>query len=314
MNLKIFKSPLPYLALLIAHLIWGANFVIVKVTLEEIPVMTMLFLRFFFAFLLLLPFLVVHEKKERRIKFEDITKFFLVGLLLIVFNNAFGYEGLNQTSAINASTLTLIIPILSVVGGWWFLKEKIYWINLMGVVAGLLGGLTLIGLPLIFIGGFPYENLIGNMMILISGMFFVAGSIISRGLLKLYKPMVVTAGVFFVGAVSFFIPAVIDYINDPLWVQNITVLGILGMIYITIMSTICAYLLITWGLLRVGVIKTNLFHYIEPAIAATIAVPLLGERISYSFIIGTCLVVLGVYWGTLGKSEHHHTHNKHHRM
>jgi len=73
MSSQILSKPLPYIALIIAHLIWGANFVVAKVTLEEFPPMSLAFLRFSIASLLLIPFLLtvkvsIPNPKPRLIK------------------------------------------------------------------------------------------------------------------------------------------------------------------------------------------------------------------------------------------------------
>ncbi|MBI2021659.1 DMT family transporter [Candidatus Daviesbacteria bacterium] len=124
MSSEIFKKPLPYLALLIAHLIWGANFVVAKISLEQIPVMSLGFLRFALAFLLIAPFLITLPKEERKIKIEHLPRLFLVGVFMISINIVFFYEGMLKTSAINASVLSMSIPIISVIGGWWFLNPE----------------------------------------------------------------------------------------------------------------------------------------------------------------------------------------------
>ncbi|MCL4365991.1 DMT family transporter, partial [Patescibacteria group bacterium] len=65
MSSQILKKPIPYLVLLFAHLIWGANFVVAKVTLQEFPPMSLAFLRFAFASLLLAPFFLAETKKVK---------------------------------------------------------------------------------------------------------------------------------------------------------------------------------------------------------------------------------------------------------
>jgi drug/metabolite transporter (DMT)-like permease len=312
MRSRILKSPLPYLALIIAHTIWGANFAVAKLTLREFPVMSLGFLRFAFACILLIPFLLAENRKVR-IRVEHLPKLVLIGLSLVTFNIVFFYLGLLNSTAINASALQLIIPLLSIVGCWIFLREKIYRINLFGILLGFVGTLIIIGLPLIFIGDLSGKTLLGNFLLILSSISFVIGAIMSRKMLKFYPPLVITTIAFLVGMLSFLLPAVNDYLVDPAWVNKVTVLGVLGLLYISILSSVSAYFLFQWALERVGVIQANIFQYFEPAIAVAIAVPFLGERISFSFIVGTVLVILGVYWGTLGKPEHHHPHHKHHR-
>lgn len=312
MKSQLFKKPWPYLALLVAHLIWGANFVVSKVTLMEFPVNSLAFFRFALAALLILPFILILPKEHRTVKMENFPKLLAIGIFMVAFSILLFFEGLKRTTAINASVLMMSVPVISVLFGWWFLKEKIFVVNLFGILMGLLGAVVVIGLPILFTGNINPSHLIGNVIILLSSVSFVTGAMFSKQMLKIYPAIFITWFAFVTGALVFLLPAIIDFIRNPAWIENITVLGILGLLYIVILSSISAFFLMNWGMSKTDLTQANLFQYIEPAVAATLAAPLLGERISYSFIIGTCLIVLGVYWGTIGKSEHHHSHYKHH--
>lgn len=309
---KILTSPIPYLALLLAHLIWGANFVVAKVTLQEFPMHTLAFLRFALASLLLAPFFLAETKKVK-IKQKDLPKLIAVGIFIITFNISFFFAGIQKTTAINASILTLIIPMLSVILGWIFLKEKVYIINLLGIVFGLIGALIIIGLPQIILGNFSADTLLGNILMILASVSWVIGATLSRQVLKIYPSLIVTAIAFLVGVVTFFPPAVREYLVDPSWPNRITTLGLLGLAYMTALSSISAYFLFEWALAKTSLVAADLFQYIEPFIAAALAVTLLGERISFSFIVGAVLIALGVYWGTFAK-EAHHRHHKAHRV
>lgn len=311
--LHLLKTPWPYVALLVAHIIWGANTVVVKITLNEFPVMSLNFIRFGLATLLIIPFLLNVDKKSLKVKFTDWPRIILASFLMVSATIALSYEGIKHTTAINASVLMLVIPILSVLGGWFFLKEHVYWANILGVLVGLIGSLVIIGLPLLFFGTFSGKNLLGDGLVFLAGVSFTAGTIVAKKVLDKYSALLITAISFFVGFLSFSIPTGLEYYRDPSWISSVTLLGILGLLYITILASVCAFFLMEWGLKKTDVIKANLFQYVEPAVTATIALPILGERISFSFIIGTILVVLGVYWGTLGKPHHHRLLHRHHR-
>lgn len=313
MNSEILKKPVFYLAIIAAHIIWGGNYVFAKITLEEIPVMSLGFLRYGLASLLIIPFLLSLEGKDKKVRIDHLPKLVFGALLIACINIAFFYMGLKRTTAIDASVLELSIPVISVIAGWWFLKEKIYSANLVGIIISLLGALSVIGIPLLFFGNFSAKQLSGNLLILASSISFVIGSMIFKSMLKTYKPVVLTAVTFLIATVAFALPALMEYLQNPGWILKVSILGIFGLIYITVLSSICAYFLLLWGLNRIPLSHANMIQYLEPAVAATLAVPLLGERISFSFIIGTCLIILGVYWGTLGKDEHHHIRHKHHR-
>lgn len=310
MSSKIFTKPWPYLALFIAHFIWGINFVVAKVTLQEFPTYSLAFLRFAFASLLIAPFFIAQTKKVR-IKLADLPKLVTIGICMVTFNIAFFFAGIQKTTAIDASVLTLVIPMLSVLVGWWFLKEHVYIINLVGIGMGLLGAIVIIGLPQILTGTYSPNKLIGNLLIILASVSWVIGVTISRKLLKTYSSLEVTGVIFLVGVATFFIPAVSELIKDPSWPSRISTLGFLGLLYMTLLSSISAYFLFEWGLSRTSIITADLFQYLEPFVASAFAVLVLGEIISNSFIIGAVLITVGVYFGTFAKEAHHRF--RHHR-
>lgn len=312
MSSQILTKPWPYIALILAHLIWGGNFVVAKVTLQEFPPMSLAFLRFSFACLFLAPFFFSQSKKVKIDK-KDLPSLITVGIFIITLNIAFFFEGIKRTTAIDASVLTLIIPILSVLLGWGYFKEKIYLINLLGIFLSLVGALVIIGLPQLLTGSISTQMLLGNILVILASISWVIGAAFSKQMLKKYPSLTVTAIAFMVGAVVMFIPATLEYLENPSWPQQITVLGLFGLTYMILLSSISAYFLFEWGLSKTSIIAADLFQYIEPFVASFLAVMILAERITVSFIIGAGLIAVGVFLGTLAK-EAHYRHHKAHRI
>lgn len=296
---------MPYIALILAHTIWGVHFVITKITLQEFPPFSLAFFRFAFACIFLAPFFFAQTKKVK-IKKEHLPKLVATGIFIITLNIAFFFTGIQRTDAISASVITLSIPILSVILGWWFLKEKIFLINLLGVILGLIGAIVIIGLP-------DPTKILGNFLILLASVSFVIGAIFSRQMLKIYPSLTVTAFAFLVGLITFFPLAALEYFQNPGWTDKVTMLGIFGLIFMVLLSSISAYFLFEWGLAKTSLIRADLFQYIEPLWAASLAVMILGEQISVPYMVGAVLIALGVYLGTLAK-EPHHRHHKTHRI
>lgn len=274
--------------------------------------MSLALLRFALASFLLAPFFIAESKKVRIDK-KDLPKLIAIGILIITLNITFFFEGIKRTTAINASVLTLIIPMLSVLFGWWFLKEKVFLVNLLGIVMGLLGALVIAGVPQLFTGGISSQIMTGNILIILASLSWVIGAIISKKILKNYSFLVITAIAFLVGTVTFFVPAGIEYSQNPNWISEVTTLGVLGLTFMVLLSSISAYFLFEWGLSKTSVTMADLFQYIEPFVATALAVIVLGERMSTSFIIGAVLIVIGAFLGTLAK-EAHHRHHKAHRI
>lgn len=308
---------MPYIALILAHTIWGAHFVVSKITLQEFPVYTLAFFRFAFASLFLAPFFLSQTReslpagKRIKIKARDIPSLVAVGIFIITLNISFFFTGIKLTDATSASVITLIIPVLSVILGWWFLKEKIFLVNILGVILGLVGALIIIGIPQIFFGSINPTKLLGNFLVFLASVSFVVGAVFSRQMLKKYPSLVVTAFAFFVGLISFLPMSVYEYLQDPGWTYKVTTLGIFGVIFMVLLSSISAYFLFEWGLAKTSIVKADLFQYIEPLVASSLAIVILGESISFALIIGALLIIAGVLFGTLAKEPHHRFHKTH---
>lgn len=304
MSSQILIKPLPYIALLLAHLIWGGNFIVAKITLQEFPPSTLAFFRFALACLLIAPFFYAETRKVK-IDRNDLPKLISIGILIITLNITFFFQGITKTTAIHASVLTLIIPMLSVLLGWLFLKEKIYLINLGGILLGLIGAVIIVGLPQIISGSFSSEVLIGNVLIIMAAISWVVGSVFSKEMLKKYPSLTVTGIAFLIGTITFIVPAVNEYIQNPGWPTKVTALGGMGLAYMTILSSISAYFLFEWGLAKTNVVTSNLFQYIEPFIASFLAILILSETLTIELFVGIILISIGVTLGTLAKEIHH---------
>ena len=129
--------------------------------------------------------------------------------------------------------------------------------------------------------------------------------------MKKYPSLVVTTIAFEVGMITFTPSFILEYLQNPSWPDQITMLGLLGLIYMTILSSISAYFLFEWGLSRTSVAAADLFQYIEPFLAAVLAVAILNEEIPPIFAFGALLIILGVYLGTFAKERHHRYHKAH---
>jgi len=284
--------------------------VVAKVTLQEFPPMSLALLRFALASLFLAPFFFAQTKKVKIDK-KDLPSLVGIGVFIITLNIAFFFEGIKRTTAIDASVLTLIIPILSVIIGWVYFKEKIYLANLIGIVVAFLGAIILIGLPQFFTGTVSGQVLLGNILIILSSLSWVIGAVISKKMLQKYPSLTVTAIAFMVGTIAMLIPAGMEYLNNPSWPSQVTILGLLGLTYITLLSSISAYFLFEWGLAKTTISAADLFQYIEPFVASFLAVTILGEVISTSFLTGGFLIAIGVFLGTVAKVTHRRHHKAH---
>src|SRR3989338_6745184 len=92
-----------------------------KLTLTEIPIFSLAFIRMLAASLIL----AVLISKKLTIKKADWPNFILAAIAVVTLNLSFFFLGLKLTDAINASFLVASVPILTIFAAHFYLKEKI---------------------------------------------------------------------------------------------------------------------------------------------------------------------------------------------
>lgn len=297
----------PYIAVFVAHFLWGINFLVAKLTLQEIPLMSLAFLRFTLAVIFILPFLLT-DKSSLKVDKEDIPRLIIIGALMVSLNIGLFFAGLERTTITSAAVLTMTTPIFSILLAWWFLKEKVYLKNLGGIALGLIGALLVIDLPSFFSGNtLSSQNMIGNILIALASMCWVVGAILSKKMLKKYSTLTITFVMFLVGSATFLIPAVNEYLQNPGWVYQITPVGISGILFMTLCSSISAFFLFEWGMSRIGVTRANFFQYFEPFVAGSLGILVLGEKAGIMFLVGGILIAIGAYFSTHRQEAHKHS-------
>lgn len=293
------------LALIIANVIWGAGSPIFKIALENIPLFTLAFFRFFLGAIILLLllrsniFFAVHERKDL---------YLLIGYALsgITFNIIFFFLGLEHTLAINAGVIVSSAPIMTFFFALFFLKEKFVSKKFIGMIIGLFGMGVIIFEPLIRVG--LDGSVKGNLFILIATVGSVVAIIIGRDLFKRYNPLMLTFWAFTISSATFFPLAVLDFFQHPLLVQALDIRGITGVLWGAFLSSAAAYSLQAWGLSKITATDTAMFTYIDPVAAAVLSVILLHEPITWPFVAGGLLIFGGI--GIAEGRLHYHPFHK----
>lgn len=302
--MKLFKKYLPYIALATAAVIWGANTPIMKVTMLYVPVFSLAFLRFFIASLILLPFVY----KQLHFQRKDWFSLFLCSFLGITILITLYFFGLKLTSALNAGVIGGTMPILSLVFASFFLNEKMTKKVIIGAILGLLGILVIVGKDLLT-RGLDISPL-GDVLIFLSNIAFAAYITLSKKLSKTYSPLTITFFIFFVGSL-FFLPGVFaDLSLNPFWYATMPVGAYIGILYGILFSGLIAFSLWQYGLSKISEGKSGFFLYISPVVTSIIAIVFLSEIVTEEFLIGTLLIVIGLF---VAEAHLGHKHPHHHK-
>lgn len=288
------RKPSPaFIFLITATIIWGATAPIMKLTLTEVPVFSLGFIRQLAAAIIFFPFVAKDLKIER----ADIKPLIIATLLGTNINLFFFFSGLKLTHAINASILVSAVPIFTLLAAHLYLKEKLTSKLIMSSITALLGALVIIGTP-IFASDF--KSVLGSVFLMAATVSFVAYEIIAKKLLRKYSAAKLTFYMFVIAAIIFLPNFLLELTNNPTWPSHISLSGILGLLYGIVFASVLASYFWQKGLSLIPAGEAALFFYIGPISGIIVSMLLLGEKVTTSFTLGAILIVISVYL-----AEHH---------
>lgn len=283
------KINLPILAIIISNLIWGATPPIMKLTLETVPVFFLAFGRFLIACLILYPLL--HTK----LKYSDLKNKFLwiYALCGVTLNISLFFLALKFTSSINASIIGAAAPLIIFIFSILILKETVKKREIIGMGVAFAGIMLVVLEPVLIYG--LNGHVFGNILMILATLGAVAATLAGRKFLTAKNAYPLTFWIFFIGMFSFLPLALLEYFTNPTAISNIDLKGVLGFAFGGIFASTIAYGAHNFALSRLPAHEVSVFTYMDPVIAVLIAIPLLGEKITFPFIFGSILIFTGIF-------------------
>lgn len=280
--------------LLFVTLIWGATFFIIKVALQNVSPILFVTIRFSFATLLLLPFMIKVIKSMGK---EVIIGGILLGLMYFL-GFATQTVGLKYTTATKSGFITGSFIIFTPVFQLMFEKKKPSGKNLLGVLFVILGliflsskGSSILDIFNEIGSGFNIGDFFTLLCAIFYAMYLVYLDIISKK--HNYLPLVflqisVTA---VCGLIFTLLLSVTNY--EPIkFTFNNNVL--FAFLYTAILATILTTTLQTKYQKIVTPTKAGIIFSFEPIFAALFAYLVINERISHFGFLGGILIFTGL--------------------
>jgi len=285
---KLSKYQLAVLALISTNIIWGASVPIFKWSLESVPPFTFAFLRFFLAALILLPF-TIHKLRISR---HDVISLFVLSFIGFFVHIGLLLFGLTISSSVNASVIATAAPVFFILGALVLLKEKVKRAVVFGTVVSLIGVIIIILRP-IFDHGLD-GTIIGNLLFVLSTITFVIYTFLLKNYTTHLRASTVTFYLFFMAAVMFLPFFIIESSHQPISVL-LSSQAILVILFGALFTSVVGYILYNLAIRTIKASEIGIFLYVDPVVTILVAVPLLGEHITLSFILGSLLVILGIF-------------------
>lgn len=282
------KFHLGLLALVAANIIWGAAFPIYKWALENVEPFTFVFLRFFVASLLLLPFV----GKDLHIDRKDYGRILVLSVTGVTLTVTFWFIGLQYAPSINGAVIEAMSPILLMVFSVIFLHEKLKSRTAIGTLISLSGVLFIILRPILEQGA--ADKMVGNFFYVLAAVAAVVHSIMVKDIIKKYSVLKLTFWSFLIGSLAI-MPLALYETYQKGFLEGINYQGIIGLSYATFFASGLAYTLFSYGMKYVKANESGIFVYLAAIVTVIVAVPLVGEEVTQTFLIGALLVFGGLY-------------------
>lgn len=290
-NSKSFSDSKFVIMMLTAIIVWAFAFPFIRIGLDELSFVNLTIMRFFIVCCILLILLVIQSKKFSKLHKKDIIPIFILGFFgVIVYHLGLNYGEL-YVSPGSASLIIATIPIQILILAAIFLKEKITYLKLSGIM------LALIGVLIISIWGTKDAKLeikyitaaIAILIAATSGAFY---TIAGKKLLNRYSGLSLTVYAMLLGSTGL-LPLTI---NSSLisQVSNLSLKGWFALIFLGIFSTIIGYVIWYIALEKKTASEISIYLYLIPVLSTIISFFLLNEEITYMFILGGFLVISGL--------------------
>jgi drug/metabolite transporter (DMT)-like permease len=281
----------PYLLLAITALCWAGNAVIGRLAAGHIPPVTLSFLRWSLAFLIILPLAWKHLVNDWGAIRARLGTMVVLSVTGIGAFNTLQYWALEHTEALNTLLLQSAGPLFVAVWSLILLGVRLTLAQACGIVLSLTGVLViLLRGDLTTLAGIEFNkgDLIFTVALAIFGLYSV---------LSLKRPQI--HGLSFVGftfgcgAATLIPPLIVELVSRP--VMQINTTNLLTLFYVAVFPSTLAYLCFNRGVQLIGANRAAPFFHVVPVFGSVMAIVFLGEHPHLFHLIGFALVLIGVF-------------------
>jgi drug/metabolite transporter (DMT)-like permease len=291
--------------------VWAVNFIAGKIALLSFPVLTLASLRVVLAGIVMIPtylfcsrlpaFAEAASARGKGFTLRDFWTFLYLGFFGVTVNQMCFTIGLRYTSVSHASVIVGMGPIYTLVLAALLRLETATWRKAVGMAIALAGILVMAseqGLSA------HSPSLLGDVIVMTGSIGFAMYVVLGKRVAGKYDTLTMTAFNHFAGALLI-LPLAVQQVrmlsSEDKW-RAILWTGWTAMLYMAIFSSAMAYVFYFWLLRYLEASQLSAFSYLLPILATILGILWLGEKGSWSQIVGGALALGGLYWIESGRS------------
>ena len=291
------NNAIHYLLLITAIAFWGLSFVFTKELLNNILPIQLIFCRMVIAATLLSLICVIHFRQRLR----DIPLKDWLNLLALSFFEPFLYflfetYSLSYADPTVVSVIVSTIPLFTVFLSLFYFKERLTFLNISGVFVSVIG-IVIMLLPEWSNADFQWRGILlafGAVMASVGYSFFI------RKLADKYNPVFIVSFQNTVGIVLFLPLFLYELTGEGAAVTFLSALAspdvMFNVLMLAVLCSSLAFVFYVIALRRMGLARANTFTNLIPVVTAIAAFFIVHEHFSFHKIIGTIVVIAGVFF------------------
>lgn len=283
-----------YLLVSFMTLVWGANYVVAKLTLDHFPPLVFAPLRTFGAAVLLAPVYLLTRRRapEPHTPWtaKETVQLAFIGIAGIALNQLAFILGIGKTSVAHAALIIATTPVQVL------LLAASRGMEALTVRKGFGFALAVLGIGVL--NAAPGREgrgatLVGDLLIFSAALFFAIFTVGSKEATRRHGPMMVNAAGFAFGSAAS-IPLILYSGRTFDW-AGVPAVGWLLLAYMAVFPSVICYFIYAYALERLPASRVSAFSYGQPLIAAFSAWMVLNEPVTAGVGVATALVLGGVW-------------------
>lgn len=296
------SAALVWTAILILYVVWGSTYLAIRVGVDTIPPFALAAVRFAVAGCVMLAAVALFRRETAaRPTRREWRDSFIVGTCLMGGGMGAVAWGEQTVPSGIAGVLIAMLPVWVAVFGRVFLGERLPRLAIVGIAAGVVGVLILVGPGLAIDGTLDPA---GIAALIFSPMSWAAGSLFSAHRAHLPKDPFLTTGMQMVsGSVSLAVAAVLSGEVAGFRPEAVEPDSILALVYLTVVGSLVAFTAFAWVLRQAPLPLIATYAFVNPIVAVFLGWLILAEAVTPIQLVAGAVIVVGVAMLILSRSR-----------
>ncbi len=280
----------PYLLLALTSLFWAANTVLGRFIVGHVPPITLAFIRWGGAFVILLPFAARHLARDWPTIRKHAGVMTLLAFTGFSVYNTLAYYGLQFTTAINGLLLQSVAPLFVAMWTFVLFGERLTLRQAGGICVSLSGVFVIVchgSLAVLRTLQFNRGDVCFVAALVVYG--FYAAFLRKRPPMHPFSFLAAGMG----GGAFFLIPAMIWELYSGRTV-TLDAESIASFAFVCVFPSLLGYLFLNRGIELIGANRAAPFIHLVPVFGSVMAIALLGEQFQLFHAVGYGLVFSGI--------------------